>query len=307
MPQETTTIAIPTTLRDLIATHAGARGISREALADGAFKTQLQVARAMLERGERLADHYLTDPRITSAGQSAPTVHISAEADQAAQDLAQTIEKELGRRTPKGRVIQALLWAELEPLPVGAQRANLPEPPALQTITVNVPGQLNTSLMELGLRWAVSREAVVDSLLGEAISDLEEMSAADLAALSSDQRIQPSDGRGKVTIRVPRHYDPQLAQLADRSFQGVRSYALQGLLWRGLDEAKDDPAVELPNRTVTINGRLYARLAQHLFDKRRAQGGVPTMKKFVETAVERELDREQRRQGRPAQKRADEQ
>ncbi len=305
MPAETTTIAIPATLRDLIATHAGARGVSREALADSAFKTQLQIARAMLERGERLADHYLTDPRIASAGQSAPTVHISGEADQAAQDLAQTIEKELGRRTPKGRVIQALLWAELEPLPVGAQRANLPEPPALDTITVNVPGPLNTSLMELGLRWTVSREAVVDILLAQATSDLEEMDAEELAALSSDPRIQPSDGRGKVTIRVPRHYDPQLAQLADRSFQGVRSYALQALLWRGLDGAKDDPAVELPNRTVMINGRLYARLARHLIEKRRAQGGTAPMKKFVETAVERELDREQRRQSRPAVESAD--
>ncbi len=104
---------------------------------------------------------------------------------------------------------------------------------------------------------------------------------------------------------MPRHYDPQLAQLANEYFQGVRSYALQGLLWRGLERAKDDPAVELPNRTVMINGRLYARLARHLFDKRREQGGTAPMKKFVETAVERELDRELRRQGRPAVKSAD--
>ncbi len=70
MPPKTTTIAIPATLRDLIATHAGAQGISREALADSALKSQLAVARALLERGERLANHYLTDPRIASAGQS---------------------------------------------------------------------------------------------------------------------------------------------------------------------------------------------------------------------------------------------
>jgi hypothetical protein len=305
MPQETTTIAIPVTLRDLIATHAGARGVSREALADSGFKSQLQVARAMLGRGERLADHYLTDPRITSAGQSAPTVHISGEADQAAQDLAEAIGREVGRRIPKGRVIQALLWAELEPLPPTAQRVNLPEPPTLD-MTVNVPGALNTALIELGLRWGATREAVVDILLTQATSDLEEMSAADLLALSNDPRIQPSDGRGKVTIRVPRHYDPQLAQLADRSFQGVRSYALQALLWRGLDGAKDDPAVELPDRTVAMNGRLYARLAQYLFDKRGDSRPLPTMKRFVETAVERELDRELRRQSRPAQKSADE-
>jgi len=165
MPQETTTIAIPVALRDRIAARADLERKTQDRLADQALRRQLDVALAARDRGERLAARYLTDPRIATAGASSPTVHISKAASADARDLAAAMGDELGRNVPKGRAIQALLWAELEPLPLEAERIPLPEPPALDTLTMNVPGRLNAALLDLALRRATSREAVVDDLL----------------------------------------------------------------------------------------------------------------------------------------------
>jgi hypothetical protein len=296
MPQETTTIAIPVALRDRIAACADLEQKTQDRLADEALRRQLALALAARGGGESLAARYLTDPRIATAGASSPTVHVSKAASAGAADLAAAMGDELGRNVPKGRAIQALLWAELEPLPLEAERVPLPEPPALDTFTMNVPGSLNAALLDLALRRATSREAVVDDLLTCGLDELG--SDTDLLdELRGDKRVQPSDGRGKVTIRVPRKYDRRLSQAGGDAFGGIKAHALQTLLWRGLDGAKDEPPTELPDRRVMLNGALFARVSRHLVESREERGRVVPMKEFVETAVEKELAREQRRRG----------
>src|SRR5437773_768029 len=105
MSQERTTIAIPPALRDLIAEHADAERMTQDALADAALQRQIEVAQAAHEHGERLAVRYLTDPRLATAGQSAPTIHISRAVNTRAQDLAAMMGNELGRNVPKGRAV----------------------------------------------------------------------------------------------------------------------------------------------------------------------------------------------------------
>ena len=237
---------------------------------------------------------YLTDPRLATAGQSAPTIHISRVANTRAQDLAATMGDELGWSVPKGRAIQALLWAELAPLPADAQRDPLPAAPTLDSMTVNIPAALNTALGNLALRRATSREAVVGDLLAQGLAELDANSSV-LAELRADVRVQSADGRGKVTIRVARAYDRRLNQIADERFAGTKSHALQALLWRGLDRAGDEPPVAQPDRPVMLSGALYARVARLTLDLRDVHGrGVP-IKAFVEDAVARAVEREERR------------
>jgi hypothetical protein len=294
MPQETTTVAIPSALRDLIAEHADTERMTQDALADAALRRQLDIAQAAHEHSENLAMRYLTDPRLTTAGQSAPTIHISREANTRAQDLADTMGGELGRNVPKGRAIQALLWAELAPLPPDAQRAPLPAPPTLDTVTVNIPAALNTALLDLALRRATSREAVIDDLLVQGLTELD-ANPDFLKELHADTRVQSADGRGKVTIRVSRKHDRRLNQVAGDIFGGTKSYALQALLWRWLDRAAEEQPADLPDRPVMLNGALYARVARLSLDLRAVRGRVVPIKEFVEDAVTRAIEREERR------------
>jgi predicted transcriptional regulator len=294
MPQERTTIAIPPALRDLIAECADAERMTHDALADAALRRQIEVAQAAHERGERLAVRYLTDPRLATAGQSAPSVHISRATNTRAQNLAATMGNELGRNVPKGRAIQALLWAELAPLPADAPRDVLPAPPTLDSVTVNIPAALNTALRNLALRRATSREAVVGDLLAQGLAELDANSSVP-AELRADVRVQSADGRGKVTIRVARTYDRRLSQLADERFAGTKSHALQALLWRGLDRAGDEPPAAQPDRPVMLSGALYARVARLALDLRDVRGRVVPIKEFVEDAVARAVEREERR------------
>jgi len=305
MPHQTTTIAIPPALRDLIAEHADTERMTQEALADATLRRQLDIAQAARAHGENLAMRYLTDPRLTMAGQSAPTIHISREANTRAQDLADTMGEELGRNVPKGRAIQALLWAELAPLPPDAQRAPLPQPPTLDTVTVNIPAALNRALLDLALRRATSREAVIDDLLAQGLAELDTTPTV-LNELQADTRVQSADGRGKVTSRVPRRYDRQLNQIAGDIFGGTKSHALQALLWRGLSRAAEEQPAELPDRPVMLDGALYARVARLSLELRDVRGRVVPIKEFVEEAITRAVEREERRlQGRTAAKTAD--
>ena len=48
------------------------------------------------------------------------------------------LAQEMGWNVPKGRAIQALLWAELAVLPAEAERTRLLAPPTLDTVTVNI-------------------------------------------------------------------------------------------------------------------------------------------------------------------------
>lgn len=294
MPQETTTIAIPSTLRDLIAEHADTARMTQDMLADTALRRQIEIAQAARAHSENLAMRYLTDPRLTTAGQSAPTIHISREANTRAQDLADTMGGELGRNVPKGRAIQALLWAELAPLPADAQRALLPAPPMLDTVTVNIPAALNTALLDLALRRATSRETVIDDLLAQGLAELDTNPDV-LKELRADARVQPADGHGKVTIRVSRKHDRRLNQIAGDSFGGTKSYALQALLWRWLDCAGDEQPADQPDRPVMLNGALYARVARLSLELRHIRGRVVPIKAFVEDAVTRAVEREERR------------
>src|SRR6266540_2002196 len=78
-------------------------------------------------------------PRLTSIPASErTTVHIDRQTNDRAAELAAAIGQEIGQNVPKGRVIQALLWAALAP--------------AQDTITARVPVGLNSELIDLAMR-----------------------------------------------------------------------------------------------------------------------------------------------------------
>ncbi len=291
---DTTTVAIPPALRDLLTVRAKESQTSQDALADEALRDQLAIAREEQARGERLAERYLTDPRITGAGQSAPTVHISREANTGAQALAVVMGEEVGRNVPKGRAIQALLWARLAPLPPSSERISLPAPPTLDTVTVSVPAELNTALLDLALRRNISREALIDALLEQGFADLDTNLDARLAELTAHKRYKAADGHGKTTIRVRREHDARARAIAEM-FEGKKSYALQALLWRGLEQTDDEPPAALPDRPVLIGGELYARVARLALVLREERGKVVPIKELVEEALRRAVEREERR------------
>ncbi len=291
---DTTTVAIPPSLRDLLAAQAKEAHVSQDALADTATREQIAIAHQEQARGEQLTERYLTDPRIAVAGQSAPTIHISREANSGAQELATAMGEELGRNVPKGRALQALLWARLAPLPPSSERAPLPAPPTLDTVTVSVPAELNTALLELALRRNTSREALVDTLLEQGFAELDVGYDAVLPELTTDRRYKASDGHGKTTIRVRREHDARARAIAE-VFEGKKSYALQALLWRGLERTDDEPVAAQPDRPVLIEGELYARVARLTLALREVRGRVVPIKEFVEEALRRAVEREERR------------
>ncbi len=202
--------------------------------------------------------------------------------------------EELGRNVPKGRAIQALLWTHLAPLPASTERAPLPAPPTLDTVTVSVPAELNTALLELALRRNTSREASISASLEQGFTDIEVDADAVLAELTLGKRYKAADGHGKTTIRVGREHDARARAIVEM-FEGKKSYALQALLWRGLERTDDEPVAELPDRLVLIEGELYARVARLALVLREERSKVVPLKELVEEALRRAVEREERR------------
>jgi len=218
-------------------------------------------------------------------------VHIDRQTNDRAAELAAAIGQEIGQNVPKGRVIQALLWAALAPAQ-DTDRRELPQAaPPRDTITARVPVGLNSELIDLAMRRGISREAVTDELLDRGFTVL----AADPSLLNTltQQRTEPSTNT-TATLQVPRRHDLPLQQLAARAFNGVKSRALQAVLRYGLDRT-EKPEMDTPDRQVTIDGRLYARVAQVSLEKRVERGRTVSIREFVESAVEKEVEREEAR------------
>lgn len=290
MSADTISIAIPPELRDLIAQVADDRNTTQDIAATTVLQAQIAEVEAARESGELLAERYLRHPRLTSIPASGrTTVHIDRRTNDRVADLAAIIGQEIGQNIPKGRVIQALLWAALAP----AQREDRRElPPAAtprDTITARIPVALNTELIDLAMRRGMSREAVTDELLDHGFADL----AADPALINTltQQRTQPSTNT-TATLQVPRRHDAPLQQLAAQAWGGVKSRALQAVLRYGLDRT-EKPDMATPDRQVTINGQLYARVARISLEKRAERGRSVSIREFVETAVEQAVEREE--------------
>jgi len=132
---------------------------------------------------------------------------------------------------------------------------------------------------------------VTDELLDRGFTVL----AADPSLLNTltQQRTEPSTNT-TATLQVPRRHDLPLQQLAARAFNGVKSRALQAVLRYGLDRT-EKPEMDTPDRQVTIDGRLYARVAQVSLEKRVERGRTVSIREFVESAVEKEVEREEAR------------
>src|SRR6266508_3099445 len=220
MPADTISIAIPREFRDLIAEAEAARG-----------------------SGELLAERYLSHPRLTSIPvNERTTVHIDRQTNDRAAELAAAIGQQIGQNVPKGRVIQALLWAALAPVQ-DTDRRELPQAaPPRDTITARVPVGLNSELIDLAMRRGISREAVTDELLDRGFTVL----AADPSLLNTlTQQRTESSTNTTATLQVPRRHDLPLQQLAARAFNGVKSRALQAVLRYGLDRT-EKPEMDTP-------------------------------------------------------------
>ena len=294
MPANTISIVIPPELRDLIAEAADERKTTQDIAATTLLQEQIAEAEAARERGELLAERYLSHPRLTSIPANERTiVHIDRETNDHAAELAAAIGQQIGQNVPKGRVIQALLWAALAPAQ-DTDRRELPQAaPPRDTITARVPVGLNSELIDLAMRRGISREAVTDELLDRGFTDL----TADPSLINTltQQPTEPSTNT-TATLQVPRRHDLPLQQLAARAFNGVKSRALQAVLQYGLDRT-EKPEMNMPARQVTIDGRLYARVARVSLEKRAEHGRTVSIREFVESAVERAVEREEARLG----------
>lgn len=292
MPADTISIAIPPELRDLIAEAADERKITQDIAATTLLQEQIAEAEAARESGELLAERYLSHPRLTSIPvNERTTVHIDRQTNDRAAELAAAIGQQIGQNVPKGRVIQALLWAALAPVQ-DADRRELPQAaPPRDTITARVPVSLNSELIDLAMRRGISREAVTDELLDRGFTDL----AADPGTLNTltQQPTEPSTNT-TATLQVPRRHDLPLQHLAARAFNGVKSRALQAVLRYSLDRT-EKPEMNMPARQVTIDGRLYARVARVSLEKRAERGRTVSIREFVESAVERAVEQEEAR------------
>lgn len=288
-------IGIPHALRDRIATQAKAQGLTQDRAADTVLQEQLAHAEAAHEHGASLAEQYLSHPRLSSVFGDRATLNIARATNERAIALAVVIGQELGQNIPKGRVIQALLWAAVEPAPTG-ERRSLPQVEAPRdTITARIPANLNADLLDVAMRQGNSRETVIEELLDRGFAAI-----ADNAAILNDllqQHTEPSTNT-KATLQVPRRHDPQLQALADQAFGGVKSRALQALLWYQLSHT-DRPTGATPDRPVMLAGGLYARVARLSLEQRAALGRTMSIREFVETAVEKAVERAEARRGLP--------
>ena len=289
MSADTISIAIPPELRDLIAQAADERKTTQDIAATTVLQEQIAEAETARESGELLAERYLSHPRLTSIPvNERTTVHIDRQTNDRAAALAAVIGQQIGQNVPKGRVIQALLWAALAPAQ-SEDRRELPQAATPRdTITARIPVALNSELIDLAMRLGISREAVTDELLDRGFADL----AADPTLLNilTQQRTQASTNT-TATLQVPRRHDGPLQQLAGQAFNGVKSRALQAVLRYSLD--RTEKPENMPDRQVTINGQLYARVARVSLEKRATHGRSVSIREFVETAVEQAVEREE--------------
>lgn len=283
------TVALTPDLHRLLSERATTQKQRIQILFRELLATGLAVAQARRVAGESLSEHYLTDPRLASPGRGSPTV--PADDGQLAQldDLLAVCRAELDANIPRGQLLQALLWEALDPLPPDAPRAPLPTPSRHPHVTVVIPAALNTAVRELALRRGQGVEAVVAELLHQGLH------GGDPVALAQDDRITTSDGRGSSTVHVPRTLDPKLTALAREIFNGVKSRAVQALLWQGLDQAAHEASAT--DRVLTLDGLLYAAVEQHL-RARRSEGDLRSVSAFVEDAVRALLEQEQRERDR---------
>lgn len=289
----TVTVAIPASLRAIIAAHADERGITQDVVTNAALGDELVVAESA---PDTQLIHYLTDSRLEGSSGGSPTVHIGRTLNDRAATLAERLTALTGRTVAKGRVMQALLWHFLAPLPPDAPRVPLPPPRTLDSVTVPVSAALNTALQERALDHHITREVLIGRLLDAGFRAVDD---SDFTALiTRDARVQAGDGRGSTTIRVSRAHDAAAERLADQSFGGIKGRAIQALLWHGLDHAEQPSVASPPDRTVVIDGPLYARVARAALDLKKQEGERVPIREFVQEALEEKLEREERRRGR---------
>lgn len=278
------TVGLSPELHRRLSERAKAQAQRLQALLSDLLAAELAAAQDQREAGQRLSERYLTDPRIVSLARSAPTAHVDDAHIQQLDALLARCREELGINIARAQLLQGMLWQTLDPLPPDAERAPLPAPARPPHITVSIPPALNTALRELALR----RGQRVEPLVAELLADGLQQGLPD--RLAQDDRIAPGDGRGGSTIHVPRALDQALSALARDAFGGVKSRAIQALLWRGLDQASQEAAAT--DRVLTLDGSLYAAVEQHL-RAGRAAGDVRTVTAFVEQAVRALLALEQ--------------
>ena len=292
----TVTVAIPAALRAIIAAHADNHSVTQDVAANAALRDEL-VAAELAPDAQLI--QYLTDPRLEGSSGGSPTVHIERVLNDRAARLAERLTALTGRTVAKGRVMQALLWHSLALLPPEVARAPLKGPRTLESVTVPVPTALNTALQERALDHHITREVLIARLLDAGFHSVDD--ADFIALLTRDTRVQAGDGRGSTTIRVSRSHDTDLQRLADQAFGGIKGRAVQALLWNGLDHAEPPSADPPPDRTVVINGALYARVARAALDLKKQEGERVPIREFVQDALEEKLQREERRRERARQ------
>jgi hypothetical protein len=279
-----TGIALPLELHRTLSTAAAAKPQSLQALVRELLTAELSAAQAHREAGERLSDRYLTDPRLVRLPSGSPSTLVDDALLDQVDDLLAVCREELDAAIPRSQLLQALLWQALDPLPPDAPRVPLPAPARHPHVTVAIPEALRTALRDLALRRGQRAEAVVADLLQRG---LDEPFPPDLA---DDDRITANVKRGGSTIHIPRALDTRLTALAREHFGGVKGRAVQALLWRGLDQATQEAAST--DRVLTLDGRLYAAIEQHLRGRRDA-GDTRSVPAFVEEAVRALLALEQ--------------
>lgn len=274
-------VAVPLELRDFIASeYAQAASVTIEAVAEAALQRQLAHVRD--GHADGLAARYLVHPRLASAHGGA-TIRVRHDLLTEVDALALAMADELGRNVPRGRVLQALLWADLAPM-TQAQRQEAALPPGSERINSNVPQSLYDGLRSLAVRRKTRDMGVtVDALLTQSLAAVTQ-SAAVRDELSTKLREQSTAEQGVMTIRYHRIHEAAIVRLARTQFEGVKSHALQALLWYALDQThavSDD----LPDRQIAINGHLYAQIVERALAERATHGRIIPVREFVEQAI----------------------
>ena len=287
----TISIALPPTLRDLIAHAAAAHTVTQDRMA--ALLLDQQLAAISAPASAELAAQILGHPRLTSAWPNPATLNIDRASNDRAAALAAQLGTISGHKLPKGRVIQALLWQAVEPVDAAARRALPSPPPPRSWVTVSVPAALNTTLLD----WATARDIARETVIAELLDSSLEALAADTTTTRAALTAWPTAPSTTTTstVHLPRAYDTPLQVVADQLFAGVKSRAIQALLGYALQHHAE-PTDPLPDRPVPISGALYARMARLTHAERAARGDNAAIRAFVEAVVEKEVTRVEARQ-----------